>query len=162
MAIDGTVSIGFVGNDRRTVGINTGANLGVNFQPSITYADGVGANQANVLYQASLALTAGVNNVDLSGVLTDSYGTSLTPARIKAWAFQNNSATNSMTVGNGTNPWVTCLTGTGTLIIPAGGFFVFATPDATGWTVTAATGDILKVAGTGTDAFTLIFFGGKT
>lgn len=162
MSIDGTIGFQFTANDRRTVGINTSANLGVNFQPSITYSDGVGANQANALYQASLALSSGTNNVDLSGVLTDGYGTVLTPVRIKAWGFQNNSASNSMTVGNGTNPWVTCLTGTGTLIVPPGAFFMFSTPDATGWTITASTGDILKVAGTGTDAFTLLFLAGKT
>jgi hypothetical protein len=160
MTIDGSVSIAFVGNDRRAVGINPSANLPVNFTPAIGYTDGVGINQANVLYQNTFALVAGTSNIDLSGVLADQYGTTLTPARIKAWAFQNNSTTNSMTLGSGTNPWVSCFTGT--LIIPPGGYVQFATPDATGWTVTAGTGDILKVAGTGTDAFTLLFLGGKT
>src|SRR3954452_10893788 len=98
MAIDGTITGSFVFNDRRTVGLNTGANLPVNFAPSFTFADGVGALQANLIYHGSLALTAGVYNFDLAGVLTDAYGTSVALARVKAILFSNDSATNIMTL----------------------------------------------------------------
>lgn len=162
MSIDGTISGSFAVNDRRTVGINSSANLPVNFAPSTTFTNGSGAAAGNVLYQASLALSAGVNNVDLNGVLTDSYGSTVSLVRVKGIAFQNNSASNSMTVGNGTNPWATLLSSTGTITVPAGGWFIACTPDATGWAVTASTGDILKVAGTGTDAFTLVVLGASS
>jgi hypothetical protein len=160
MSIDGSSGINFTFNDRRAVGVNPSANLGCNIAPQIGYADGVGANQANALYQNVLALTAGTLNLDLSGVLVDQYGSLLTPARIKSWMLWNQSATNNMTLGAGTNPWITAFTGT--IILPPGAFILMGTPDATGWTVTAGTGDILKVAGTGTDSFTFGFAAGKT
>jgi hypothetical protein len=159
MSIDGSVGIQLTGNDRRPVGINPSVNIPVNFNPVIGFTDGVGANQANALYQGVLALTSGTLNIDLSGVLTDQYGTVLTPLRIKGWCLQNN-GTATMTLGSGTNPWITAFTGT--IILPPGAFVLMGTPDATGWTITAGTGDILKVAGTGTDQMTFAFFAGKT
>ena len=160
--IDGTVSISFTANDRRTVGINTSANLPVNAQPGFTYTNGSGANQAGVLYQGSLALTSGTNNVDLNGVLTDSYGTTVSLVRVKALFFQNNSVSNTMTIGNGTNPFVGILNSTGTITVQPGDCFCFVSGSATGYVVTASTGDILKVAGTGTDGFTLVILGSAT
>jgi hypothetical protein len=161
-SIDGTVAVAFQANDRRTVGVNTNANLPVNLTPSVVFSNGSGASQASVLYQGSLSLSGGVYSVDLNGTLTDSYGSTVNLVRVKAIAFQNNSASNSMTLGNGTDAWATLLNSTGTLTIPPGGWFVFSTPDATGWTVTASTADILKVAGTGTDGFTIVVLGSAT
>lgn len=163
MSIDGVVSVSFTANDRRTVGINTNANLPVNSQPAITFTNGSGAGQAAVLYQGSLNLSGGALNVDLNGVLTDSYGSTVSLVRVKAIYVQNNSTSNSMTFGAaGSNPWVGLLNSTGTFTLPAGAFALFATPDATGFTVTASTGDIFKVAGTGTDNFTIIVMGSAT
>src|SRR5262249_36818247 len=73
--IDGVVAVQITANDRRTVGINTAANLPVNAQPSISFTNGSGAGQVSILYQGSLNLSGGTLNVDLNGVLTDSYGT---------------------------------------------------------------------------------------
>jgi hypothetical protein len=163
MAIDGTIGGSFTMNDRRTVGLNTGANIAVNFAPSFTFADGVGALQANLIYHASLALTAGVFNFDLAGALTDAFGTSVALARVKALLFSNDSATNIMTLGNhATAAWATWLGATSTLIVRPGGIILAVAPDATGWAVTATTGDILKIAGTGTDAFRIAVAGGLT
>jgi hypothetical protein len=161
--IDGTVGATFTMNDRRTVGINTNANLPVNAQPSITFANGAGANQAKVLYQGKLSLSAGALSVDLNGVLTDSYGSTVSLVRVKAIYIQNNSASNPQTFGAAaSNAWATLLNSTGTITLPAGAWFIAATPDATGWAVTAATGDLLKAAGTGTDQFTLVLIGSDT
>lgn len=161
--IDGTVSVQFTANDRRTVGVNTSANLPVNFQPSIAFTDGAGADQANVLYQGQISLSGGAYNLDLNGVLTDSYGTMVSLVRVKGILVKNNSTSNTMTFGAaGSNPWVGLLNSTGTFTLPAGAFALFATPDATGFTVVAGTGDILKVAGTGTDTFTVIVLGSST
>jgi hypothetical protein len=163
MAITGTIGGSFSIHDRRTIGINTGVDIPVNWAPSTVYADGVGALQANQLYQGSLNLTAGVYNFDLSGALTDAYGTSVAMARVKALGFQNNSASNIMTLGNhATAAWATWLGATSTKIIRPGGWFISAAPDATGWAVTATTGDILKIAGTGTDNFYIFVLGGLT
>lgn len=161
MAIDGTITLQSAFNDRRTVGINTAANIPANLTLSATFADGAGALMGNVLYQGSLALSAGVYNLDLNAVLTDSYGSTVNMVRVKAIMIFNNAAT-TLTVGNGTTPWVSFLTGTGTLILPAGAAVAAFTPDATGWTVTAATADILKFAGTGTATFQVVILGASS
>lgn len=162
MAISGTVTASVNMIDARTVGVSsTAVGIPANLAPAITFADGAGAGLANVLYQATLALSAGVFNLDLNGVVTDPWGSSVALLRVKGILIYNTGAT-SLTVGNGTTPWVTLLTGTGTIILPPGAFFLASTPDATGWTVTAATGDILKFAGTGTAAFQVIIFGASS
>lgn len=162
-SVDGTVGATFTMNDRRTVGINTNANLPVNAQPSITFSNGSGANQATILYQGKLSLSSGTLNVDLNGVLTDSYGSTVSLVRVKAIYIQNNSTANNMTFGAAaSNAWATMLNSTGTITLQPSAWFVAATPDATGWGVTAATGDILKAAGTGTDQFTIVLIGSAT
>lgn len=156
--IDGTASIVLQINDRRTVGLNKGVNIAINPAPSITFADGTGASSANKIYQATRSLSAGADSIDLAGSLTDSYGSTAVFVRVKAIYIKNN-GTATMTFGAGTNPWATMLNSTGTLTIPAGGFVLVATPDATGWTVTAATGDLLNVTGTGSQTFDIAILG---
>ena len=161
MAIDGTITLQTALNDRRTVGINTAANLAANLAVAIPFTDGAGANQGNVLYQGSLVMTAGAYNIDLNGLLTDTYGSQVNMLRVKGILYYNTS-THVHTIGAGTNPWITLLNSTGTLTIPPGGAFAAVTPDATGWAVTAATGDVLKTLGTGTDTFQIVILGSST
>lgn len=157
MSIDGTVSLSIVANDRRTVGLNAGANIPVNEAPSFAFTNGSGALQASILYQAQLSLSGGALNVDLNGVLTDSYGTTVNCTKIKAIFIQNNSASNTMTFGDAaSDPFVGLLNSTGTITLNPGDCFLAVSGTAGGFTVTAGTGDILKVAGTGTDQFSLI------
>lgn len=157
MSIDGTVSISFTANDRRTVGINTGANLPVNYTPAVAFSNGSGANQASILFQGVIALVSGAASVDLNGVLLDSYGSTVNCLKIKAICITNNSATNTMAFGAaGSDPWVGLLNSTGTITLQPGDTFLAMTNSATGFAVTASTADLLKVAGTGTDSFTLI------
>lgn len=159
MSIDGSIILQANLSDRRTIGVNSSTvNIPANLTATGTFTDGSGALQANVLYQATLALSGGTYNLDLNGVLTDSYGSAVAMLRVKGIMVYNTGAT-SLTVGNGTNPWVTFLTGTGTLILPPSAAFAAYTPDATGWAVTASTGDILKFAGTGTAAFQVVILG---
>lgn len=162
MAIDGTITLQTNLNDRRTVGVNsTSVNVPANLTLAPTFSDGAGALQANVLYAGNLALSAGTNNVDLNGVLTDQWGSSVALLRVKGIMVVNTGAT-TLTVGAGTNPWATFLNSTGTITLPAGAGFAALTPDATGWTVTAATGDILKFAGTGSATFQLVVLGASS
>lgn len=162
MAVTGTISGSFSMHDRRTVGINTNVDVPISWSPSSAFTDGVGALQGNQIYQGSLALTAGVYNFDLSGVLTDGFGTSVALARVKAIGFINN-GTSLMTLGNhATAAWATWLGGTSTKVVRPGGWFIDVAPDATGWAVTATTADILKIAGTGTDGFYIFIVGGLT
>lgn len=163
MAIDGTIGFSFILNDRRTVGIATTGNLPISRSPSIGFTDGVGANQLNRDYAAIRSLVAGADSVDLNGVLFDLYGSSVALVRVKTLYIKNLSAANPMTFGAASsNPWSGFLNATGTFTLPPGAVFMIATPDATGWPVVAGTGDILKVAGTGTDSYEIAFGGGLT
>lgn len=157
-AIDGTASIVLQINDRRSIGLNKAVNIAINPSPSITFADGTGASSANKVYQATRSLTAGADSIDLAGSLTDSYGSTAVFVRVKAVYIRNN-GTATMTFGAGSNPWATMLNSTGTLKVPAGGFVLIATPDATGYTVTAGTGDLLNVSGTGTETYDIAILG---
>lgn len=162
MAVSGTMTLSATLGDSRVVGVNaTSVNIPANLQPSATFSDGAGALQGNVLYQATLALSAGVFNLDLNGVVLDAWGTTVAMLRVKGILIFNNGAT-ALTVGAGTNPWATLLNATGTITLPPGAAFAAFTPDAAGWTVTAATGDILKFAGTGTATFQVVILGAST
>ena len=161
MAVDGTINLQAGFNDRRTIGLNPSVNIPVSPAYSATFSSGSGAFQGDTLYQASLALVAGTLNLDLNAALTDSYGSSVTLVRVKAIMFRNNGVAN-IVVGAGATPWASLLNATGTLTMPPGSAFAFFTPDAAGWTVTAASADILKFAGTGTDPFEVIVLGAKT
>mgnify|MGYP001153648961 CR=1 FL=1 len=162
MSISGTLSV--IANliDTRAVGLNPAIKIPANLNSQISYTDGAGANQGNILYQGQRTFSGSTDNVDLSGVLTDSFGTTISAARIKGIVIVNISASNSITVGNGTNPWATLLNGTGTLTLPPGAFFAAATPDATGWAVTNSTADILKLAGTSGQSYYLILLGASS
>lgn len=151
MSISGTVSASIVIDDTRTnVGLPASSTrLGISRQPSITFGDGVGADSFDKLYAASRTLSGSSEDLDLAGVLTDLYGGTITAARVKMLYVKNLSTTNDIVIGaDATNPWATLLNSTGTLTLPPGAWVVVATPDATGWAVTAGTGDILQVAGT--------------
>lgn len=150
MSIDGTISATFNANDRRTVGINSSANLPVNAQPTITYTNGTAANQVQVLFQATRTFSGSTDTLNLGsgGGLTDSYGTPVALTAGKAVFFQNLSTTNTITIGGGTNPISTLLNSTGTLTLNPGAFVVIADPSAAGWAITATTACDFNVAGT--------------
>lgn len=122
--------------------------------------NGVGAGQCDELYSAVLTIVgAGTNNLDLSGALANVLGdTGITFARIKAgliWLRSTSDTTpdgivgtacSGITVGGAAaNPWVGPMGGTGAHSIRNGGHYSFGDPGATGWVVTAGTGDVYKI-----------------
>lgn len=158
MAIDGQLAASFTINDRRTVGVGAKANIPCSIQASALFADGAGALQANVLYQGSLALVAGAKALDLNGVLTDSYGSTVSLLRVKGILVRNTGVTD-LSFGAGTTPWVTFLNSTGTITLKPGGVLLAYAVDATGWAVTASTADLLNFTGTGTGTFDVAILG---
>jgi hypothetical protein len=123
-----------------------------NFTKSYTYSltDGTAANQAQKLFRDQRTVTTGANDdLDLAGVLLDSFGQTLTFTAIKGiWVFSLTTNTTNLTIGAGANPFATWLGGTTPTvgpIVPGGALFVYR-PDAAGYTVTAGTGDILRIA----------------
>lgn len=118
---------------------------------SQAFANGTGNNQADLIFHDKRTLADGASeNLDLSGSLTDVFGSTLTFAKIKAIIIQNLSTTQILTVGgaaaNALINWVA--DATDKINIPPGGAFCIMAPLA-GFAVTAGTGDILKIANGG-------------
>lgn len=132
---------------------------GSNSFPALTrtITDGTGAAQCNKYYRSYRTLTAGsADNLDLAGSLTDPFGATLTFTGIKylviALISASNNGTNKLTVGNATNPWVGPMGATGTIDVYDA--LELYHPGASGWAVTAGTGDILKINNPGASPIT--------
>lgn len=110
---------------------------------------GTGANQADLMFSDKRTLSASASeNLDLAGGLADAFGATLTFATVKAIMIKAAAGnTNDVVVGGAaSNAFVGPFGGTTpTVAVKPGGFLLLFAP-ATGWTVTASTGDILKVA----------------
>jgi hypothetical protein len=106
--------------------------------------------QANLFYNGTRTLTASSSEtLDLSGVLTDPFGDTITSAEVVAiYVSAATGNTNSVVIGNAaSNGFVGPLGATGTYTIKPGEYVLFTSES--GWAVTAATGDLLKVANSG-------------
>ncbi len=137
----------------------------------INLADGAGAGQASVLYAATRTLAASATeDLDLNGTaLQDVLGVNVGLVRVKALYIHAAAAnSNNVVVGAAaTNQWATLLNTTGTLTFRPNAkmLFIAGEADATGYAVTAGTGDLLKVANSagGTPvSYTIALFGSAT
>lgn len=133
---------------------------GPEFRPTVEsllqFTNGTGADQADLLFTDTRTVGASTNDdIDLAGVLASAFGATITAAEMVGLLIVNKSTTQTLTVGAGSNPWITWLIATGDGIkIPPRGVFALFSPDAAGLgAVTASTGDILRVAnGSGSSA----------
>lgn len=111
-----------------------------------TFANGTGANQANMWWhdQRTLAASA-TENLDLAGVLTSVFGTTITLTSLKGlFVFAAAANTNNVQVTQpATNgvPWLMAA-GDGIALKP-GAWVAWFDPGANGVIVTAATGDLI-------------------
>jgi hypothetical protein len=125
----------------------------LNFVRTLELADGVGLNQADQIFHDQRTLAAsGSENLDLAGALIDAFGNTLTFSAIKGMIFFAAAAnTNNVQVGNsGVNGFINWVGDTTDLInIKPGGIFCLFDPTASGYPVTAGTGDLLNVANGG-------------
>lgn len=132
---------------------------GPTFTPLISAAlslvDGTVSGAANQIWCDERTVASASNDdLDLAGVLTDALGATLTMVKVVAVIIINAprsgaANTTSLTIGAATNAFTGFLGGTTPTIrsIGPGGFVFLASPDATGLgTVTAGTGDILRIA----------------
>lgn len=120
----------------------------------MSLSNGTGAGKADRLFSDRRTLAAsGTEDLDLAGVLLDAFGQAITFARVKGLIIAAAAAnTNNVVVGAAaTNPWATLLSATGTVTLRPGAFLAVGTgqADATGYAVTAATADLLKIANSG-------------
>jgi len=114
----------------------------------IQLGNGTGYGKADIAFFDTRPLGASSSeNLDLSGVLTDAFGQTITAVKVKAIEIENPEASlSTLTVGGAaSNTFNGPFSGaTYTIDLKPGDKAVFVS--RTGWTVTAATGDILKVA----------------
>lgn len=114
------------------------------------FGDGTGADQAQKLWtdQRTLAASA-TEDLDLAGGVSDVFGNVLTFTKVKALVIKAAAGnTNNVLVGGASsNGFITPFGGaTHTVTVRPGGTLVLIAPDATGYAVTAGTGDLLKIA----------------
>lgn len=129
----------------------TSAAAPLQFSRSVSLASGTGAGKADRLFSDRRTLAASATeDLDLSGALLDALGGPAQFVRIKGLLIAASKAnTNNVVIGAAaSNQWSTLLNATGTLTLRPGAAVccMAGDTDATGWTVTAGTGDILKVA----------------
>ena len=128
------------------------------FDPNLSklqaITDGTTAGKADLMYAAERAVATGANDdIDLSGSLTDAFGTTITMAEMVAILVINQAKdgtmnTTDLTIGAGSNPVIGFLGASDTIgpIKPGGTFMLFASDAAGIGAVTAGTGDILRIA----------------
>ena len=126
-------------------------------QGSTTYTDGTGAGAANKQWNDNRTLGGSSDSLDLAGGLTNRIGEAASFATVRL-VYLRADADNAadLTVGGGSNPWDTAFD---TLTVQPGQEILLKTTDATGWTVTAGTGDLLQVAGTSGDSYEIYLAG---
>lgn len=125
---------------------DVGKDLALDWQ--LPLAPGTGAGLVDKEFDDERTLADGATeNLDLSGSLTDAYGASILFAKVKVLAIKNKSTTQTLSVGGaatlGFIGWVGDPTDK-VLIGP--GAFALLICDPVGVTVTAGTGDLLKIA----------------
>lgn len=111
-------------------------------------ADGVGEQQADLLFHDSRSLAAAAEDLDLSGVLTDAYGNTLAFAAVKVILIKNKSVTAGevLAVGGAASyAFVNWVADASDIVnIPASGVLLLTAP-YNGFGVTADTADLLHV-----------------
>lgn len=124
-------------------------NHPVIFAPNFVFTDGNGANQISRVWTANRTIAAsGNDDIDLNGVLVDGIGQTLSLLRVRALVIRAAAAnTNNLVVGpapaNGfVTPWGAA---THSNTVRPGGLLLLVAPDATGFAVTAATADLLRI-----------------
>lgn len=141
--------------------VQTGSNDfgGPSFTPemqaAITLTGGTVASAADILWMDQRTVASATNDdLDLAGVLADAFGATVAAVELVALFIINAPAsgaanTTNLTVGVGSNPVVGWLGGTNPTLGPIrpGGVLLRAEYDVAGMcTVTAGTGDILRIA----------------
>jgi hypothetical protein len=126
----------------------------LNFRRGVHLEDGTAAGKADRVFHDRRTLAASATeDLDLAGVLTDAFGASLTFVKVKGlFIAADITNTNNVVIGGAaTNPWAALLGATGTATLrPGASMGVMAGPaDATAYTVTGGSGDLLKAANSG-------------
>ena len=164
MALSATIKASVGATQTSPVDLGT-ATFPLNVLQSLSLSDGTGANQADRMFTDTRTLSASANeDLDFSGSLTNAFGVTVTFARIKAiMVIAASGNTNNVNVTRPASNGVPFLLAAGDgMAVRPGGVFLLASVDATGYPVTAATGDLINIANsagtTGVD-YTIVVIG---
>ncbi|MFD7413528.1 hypothetical protein [Kitasatospora purpeofusca] len=126
----------------------------LDYRVQLALAAGTGLGQADRLWTATRTIAAsGTDDLDLNGTaLTDALGATVAMARVKGLIVAAAAAnTNNVVVGgaatNGFVSWVG--SATDKVVVRPGGVLALFCQDATGYALTAATADLLRIANSG-------------
>jgi len=147
MPLNANIIVGVTGDYTAASGLSTPTDsLALRYVTALT--DGTGPNQANRRWVSQRTLAASASeSIDLSGVLVDAFGAVLAFTAIKAILIVAAAGnTNDVIVGGApSNGFVGPFGAVAhTAAVRPGGELLFVAP-GTGWTVTPATGDLLRI-----------------
>lgn len=133
------------------------------------FTSGAGANKAEAIFHDTRTISASsTDQLDLSGALTNKFGTTVVFTKIKgiivsaASGNTNDVHVKSTTTNGMVNMFLATSDG---VVVQPGGVFALVNPTSGGYAVTAATGDLLDIinGGAGTTvAYDIIIFGETT
>ncbi len=133
------------------------AQASIEQQLLISMAEGVGLNQADLVYSELNQSISGAVDRDLAGSLLDAFGATITFVKVKCLMIVAAVANTDTVIafGKGATGFLGPLTvNTETLIIRPGGALVVFAPDLTGYPVAAGSTDVLTFnVGGGTQVF---------
>ena len=153
MALQGSVKViaNFTNSLSQTL---TNVNAVSNLTKLLSFVDGSGAGQASKIFApiTQYSVSASTNtDIDLSGSLAGSYGTVVFTAIKGILIIACESKPGILTVGNVTNGIVAPFgAATHSQQVAIGGVYLNATPAAAGWTISAGTQDLLRIASAAT------------
>jgi hypothetical protein len=131
------------------------ASFPATIRRSLNLVDGAAAGKANRFFSDTRTIAAsGSESLDLAGTLADAFGVTITLARVKLlYVAAADANVNNVVIGGvASNGWITPFgDATDKLVLRPGAFVLLAAgrADATGYAVTASTGDLLQVANSG-------------
>jgi hypothetical protein len=120
----------------------------LSYSARTAYTPGTTAGKCDRLFKDTRTVAASANDdLDLAGGVTDAFGRTLTFVKVREiMIIATATNTNNVVVGGGSNPFLGPFADATDKIVLAPGAQARITAPAAGWTVTAGTGDILRIA----------------
>jgi hypothetical protein len=164
MALDTTINLR-VASTLTSALDNANGYVPLDLTKILQWQTGTGLDQADKVFHDTRTLAASATeDLDMAGVLIDGFGQTVTFARIKAVvviAASGNTNNVNVTRPASNGMAIFLAAGDGVAVRP-NGVFAIAAPDATGYAVTAGTGDLLTFtnsAGSTSVTYTIIIIG---
>lgn len=155
MALDTVIELSINATKTKARDLGVTARDPLALSKRIALLTGTGAGQADLSwYDERTLLASATEDLDVVGSLTDTFGDTFSPARIKAIAVLAEPLSGSANVNNvvlggaSATQWAALLGTTGTVTLRPGALFVACAgaADATGYVCAAGSTDLLKVA----------------